>query len=81
MDPDAAWELMLAAYQQSNWNEASEHAEAILAWLRRGGFAPKVAVGLNRNGLLFEFDHDWVNRTTTDVVARAIMIESRQKLT
>jgi hypothetical protein len=80
MDPDATWELMLTAYQESNWDEAVEHAEDILAWLRRGGFPPTVAVGLNKSGLMFEFHHDWVNRTTVDAVARAIMIESRHNL-
>jgi hypothetical protein len=78
MDPDASWELMLTAYQESNWDEAVEHAEAILAWLRCGGFAPTVTVGLNKDGLLFDFDHDWVNRTTADAVARAIRVESRR---
>lgn len=80
MDPDATLELMLSAYQESNWDEAAKHAEAILAWLRGGGFAPTVTVGLSKNGLLFDFNDDWLNRTTADAVARAIVIESRHSL-
>lgn len=81
MDPDATWELMLTAYGESDWDGSTEYAEAILNWLRCGGFPPKVTVGLNKNSLLFEFDQDSVNRSTADAVARAIAMESRRKLT
>ena len=77
MDPDATLELMLTAYHESNWNEATEHAEAILVWLRGGGFAPKLTVGIERNNLLFDFDHEWLNRTVADALVRVVMNKSR----
>ncbi len=76
MDPDTTWELMLTAYGESNWCRAAEHAEAILAWLRNDGFAPTV-VGSSKCDVILEVDHDWVNRSIADAVARAIVNSAR----
>jgi hypothetical protein len=80
MDPDAAWVTMLQAFADDEWEPALEHAEALLGWLRMGGFPPKVTIGLQSAGLLLEFDHDWVNRSTADSVARSIALTAKRNL-
>ncbi len=42
MDPQTTWEQLLAAYAASDWDLIEELATALLAWLGRGGFPPKV---------------------------------------
>ena len=41
MDPDATWVLMLEACEMAAHHDAAEHAEAMLNWLRSGGFPPR----------------------------------------
>ena len=41
MDPQTAWNEMLDAIQQRDWPGALESAEALLAWMKKGGFPPQ----------------------------------------
>ena len=41
MDPQAAWEQLLDAYQDADWPAATQAAEALSDWLDRGGFPPQ----------------------------------------
>jgi hypothetical protein len=40
MDPQAAWDQMLAAYTAGEHDHATEIAHGLIDWLRRGGFPP-----------------------------------------
>jgi hypothetical protein len=42
MDPQAAWDQLLCAYAEGNWDTIEERATDLLEWLDRGGFPPKV---------------------------------------
>lgn len=42
MDPQAAWLAMLQALIDDDLASASEHANALIDWLDRGGFSPIV---------------------------------------
>jgi hypothetical protein len=42
MDPQAAWDQLLCAYAQGDWDTIEERATDLLEWLSRGGFPPKV---------------------------------------
>jgi hypothetical protein len=42
MDPQAAWDQLLAAYAEGNWDQIEERATDLLAWLDRGGFPPMI---------------------------------------
>ena len=42
MDPQAAWDQLLSAYAQGDWDVIEERATELLEWLDRGGFPPKV---------------------------------------
>ncbi len=42
MDPQVAWDRLLSAYADGDWDQIEEHAEALLGWLDRGGFPPRV---------------------------------------
>ena len=41
MDPQAAWNEMLTAILQKDWEQVSELAEALLSWMKHGGFPPQ----------------------------------------
>lgn len=42
MDPQAAWDQMLAAYAAGEYESAEEFAQSLRDWLGRGGFPPAV---------------------------------------
>lgn len=42
MDPTACWRLIKEAIEDARWEEAAEHAENLLEWLRRNGFPPNI---------------------------------------
>lgn len=52
MDPQAAWDQLLAAYAAGDWDEIQARATDLIEWLDRGGFPPTV---LRQPGL----DSDW----------------------
>lgn len=55
MDPQAAWDQMLDALVNSEWELAAEGATALLGWLDRNGFPPRIT-GSSRPGLGPELD-------------------------
>ena len=42
MDPQETWKLLLDAYQANDWALVEETAEALLTWLAKGGFPPRL---------------------------------------
>jgi len=42
MDPQAAWDRLLCAYADGDWDEIEQLATDLLAWLDRDGFPPLV---------------------------------------
>jgi hypothetical protein len=42
MDSQATWDQLLVAYAVGDWDGIEEHAGALLSWLDRGGFPPRV---------------------------------------
>ena len=42
MDPQAAWDQLLAAYAAGDWDILEDRATDLIAWLDRGGFPPKI---------------------------------------
>ena len=45
MDPQATWDDLLSAYAEGDWDRVEELAEALLQWLKRGGFPPRATTG------------------------------------
>lgn len=45
MDPQATWEQLLDAYAEGDSQRVEELADALLEWLKRGGFPPKATTG------------------------------------
>ena len=43
MDPQAAWNELLTAYDRLDWPSVEELAAGLLDWLDRGGFPPQIA--------------------------------------
>jgi hypothetical protein len=41
MDPQTAWNEMLTAILQKDWEQVSEFAEVLLSWMKHGGFPPQ----------------------------------------
>ena len=44
MDPQVAWENLLDAYSNHDWDSVDEHATVLLDWLEKGGFPPQTVV-------------------------------------
>ena len=42
MDPQSTWKMLIDAYQANDWPLVEESAEALLAWLAKGGFPPRL---------------------------------------
>lgn len=40
MDPQATWEELLSAYSTQQFDDATQAAENLSQWLKRGGFPP-----------------------------------------
>ena len=57
MDPQAAWNEMLEAILQRDWEQALERAEGLLEWMRKGGAPPQTTAVIMR--------HQW-NRTMAE---------------
>lgn len=45
MDPQAAWEDLLDALGEQDWDRVQELAEGLLRWLRADGFPPRAITG------------------------------------
>lgn len=44
MDPQETWRAMIQSLIEGDEDAATEHADSLLEWLDRGGFAPKVLI-------------------------------------
>lgn len=56
MDPNAAYEAMLAAWNTGDIETAREHAINLLLWLECGGFPPNEPSAREQaKGILFSF--------------------------
>ena len=42
MDPQVAWEQLLAAYAEGDWDTLEQRATDLIAWLDRDGFPPNI---------------------------------------
>jgi hypothetical protein len=42
MDPQAAWDQLLAAFAAGEWDQIEELATNLIEWLDRGGFPPTI---------------------------------------
>lgn len=42
MDPQAAWDALIAAYRSRDPDEVEEYAQALQGWLEKGGYPPYV---------------------------------------
>jgi hypothetical protein len=73
MDPNETFKQMLRAYQESNWAEAGELAEALLKWLRIDGFPPSTTVGIPSESLLIEIDDREFNRQIAVALSMTIL--------
>lgn len=49
MNAQAAWDRLLSAYAEGDWDAIEEHATELIEWLDRGGEPPKVVMS-NRLG-------------------------------
>lgn len=47
MDPQAAWDRLLSAYADGDWDHVEEVADGLLRWLQRGGFPPRAVAGMD----------------------------------
>lgn len=45
MDPQAAWEDLLDALGEQDWDRVQDLAEGLLRWLRADGFPPRAITG------------------------------------
>lgn len=45
MDPQAAWNDLVLAYEMEDWPSVDECAMALLNWLKEGGFPPQTTRG------------------------------------
>ena len=45
MDPQAAWDGLLQALGQRDWDRVEELAAGLLRWLRADGFPPRAVTG------------------------------------
>jgi hypothetical protein len=45
MDPQVTWEELQEAFADGDWGRVEELSEALLDWLDRGGFPPRMCAG------------------------------------
>jgi hypothetical protein len=66
MDPQAAWDSMIAALVDNDLEEAADYASSLMMWLDRGGFFPTA---------LPQFGHVGHDKTdAVDTINRAIVL-------
>lgn len=68
MDPQATWEQLQEAYGNADWETARELAQALLEWLRRGGFPPTIQAGdsadlAEQRAIVIRFCRETIERT------------------
>jgi hypothetical protein len=74
MDPDATFRLMLEADSENEFDLAIESANALLKWLRCGGYPSVVSIA--GGGGLIELAHEQNNRAVAYAVANEILIKA-----
>lgn len=52
MDPQTAWSALLHAWGVGDWEQVEDLAEALLTWLDRNGYPPKLSRQINLGGEL-----------------------------
>lgn len=72
MDPQVAYNGMLAAYGRGDWAECLVYGQALMDWLDKGGFPPVVS-GLvpQENTTWHAYIARWVAGTTFGFARRA----------
>jgi len=69
MDPQAAWDKLIEAYDAGDWPNVFDLAEGLSHWLFRGGFPPKTSG---------EMDNDW-NRAVAAAACRVAVERARKE--
>ena len=64
---------MLEACEMAAHHDAAEHAEAMLNWLRSGGFPPLITVSATGVGVSSAIDDAETNRTIAAAIAMSIL--------
>ena len=80
MDPTATWDQMLDAFGEEDWETTVELSNALLAWLRQGGFPPIVSVGSSVGDRFMVVQGKQAQHSTADTVARAISFHAKRNL-
>ena len=70
MDPQATWNHLQQAFKEHDWDEVEELAQALLAWLRKGGFPPNLGA---------EWDPEFARIIIPVVVERAQNFAKEEK--
>jgi hypothetical protein len=71
MDPDESIRLMLEAFSEEDYDLAIELANALLRWLKIGGFPPTVSVVAGSERV--ELTEMQANRAVTVAVAQHVL--------
>lgn len=72
MDPQAAWDEMLAAYGRGDFAACLEHGKALLDWLDNSGFPPCVSAAVPIDNVAWHrYIARWVAGTTYGFAHRA----------
>ena len=74
MDPQATWQELLDAWREHDWQRMQDASEALLDWLKRGGFPPEV---FPTSGMGSEWNQTMVRSACTYMVdlARRVMAD------
>ncbi|MEM9413123.1 MAG: hypothetical protein AAGA30_18585 [Planctomycetota bacterium] len=78
MDPEAIFVLMLDSFAEGEFDIASDSAQALVNWLRNGGFPPAVHVTCGSE--LFAPTHAAANRSIAFAVANEILARANSAL-
>ncbi len=78
MDPNTTWDNLLHAYATKDFASAIEHAQALLAWLGRGGFPPRLTVGSTTMALTCQLDDGW-NRAIAQAACQHVLDRFRKE--
>lgn len=80
MDPTATWDQMLDAFGEEDWKATIELSDALLGWLRQGGFPPVVSVGSSVGDCFMVVQDKQAQRATADTVTRALRAHAGRRL-
>ncbi|MEL7496558.1 MAG: hypothetical protein AAFN77_03045 [Planctomycetota bacterium] len=80
MDPNETWNQLLEAYYDSDSERVIELSEAMLRWLRRGGFGPGLVVGSPDGSTLVEMASSFDTRAISESVARNLLADANKRI-